>query len=154
MTETPSLHLWLIPVLPFIGFLLNGLLGRHFPKALVTTVALLFTAAPLAMVTNIALSFGSLTTPYVERLPFPWMATSTFRADFAFLLDPLTLVMLLIVTGVGFLIHIYSIGYMGHEDGYWRYFAYLNLFMFFMLTLVLADNFLLMFVVWEGVGLS
>ena len=154
MNETPSLHLWLIPVLPFIGFLLNGLLGRRFPKALVTTIALLFTAAPLAMVTSIAFSFGSLTTPYIERLPFPWMATSTFRADFAFLLDPLTLVMLLIVTGVGFLIHIYSVGYMAHEDGYWRYFAYLNLFMFFMLTLVLADNFLLMFVGWEGVGLA
>ncbi len=154
MNETPSLHLWLIPVLPFIGFLLNGLLGRRFPKALVTTIALLFTAAPLAMVTSIALSFGSLTTPYIERLPFPWIATSTFRADFAFLLDPLTLVMLLIVTGVGFLIHIYSVGYMAHEDGYWRYFAYLNLFMFFMLTLVLAENFLLMFVGWEGVGLA
>jgi NADH-quinone oxidoreductase subunit L len=154
MNDTPSLHLWLIPLLPFIGFLLNGLLGRRFPKVLVTTIALLFTAAPLAMVTNIALSFGSLTTPYIERLPFPWIATSTFRADFAFLLDPLTLVMLLIVTGVGFLIHIYSVGYMAHEDGYWRYFAYLNLFMFFMLTLVLAENFLLMFVGWEGVGLA
>ena len=154
MNDTPSLHLWLIPLLPFIGFLLNGTLGRRFPKVLVTTIALLFTAAPLAMVTNIALQFGSITTPYIERLPFPWMATSTFRADFGFLLDPLTLVMLLIVTGVGFLIHIYSVGYMAHEEGYWRYFAYLNLFMFFMLTLVLAENFLLMFVGWEGVGLA
>ena len=154
MNDTPSLHLWLIPVLPFIGFVLNGTLGRRFPKVLVTTIALLFTAAPLAMVTNIALQFGTLTTPYIERLPFPWMATSTFRADFGFLLDPLTLVMLLIVTGVGFLIHIYSVGYMAHEEGYWRYFAYLNLFMFFMLTLVLAENFLLMFVGWEGVGLA
>ncbi len=89
-----------------------------------------------------------------KRLPTPWIATSTFRADFAFLLDPLTLVMLLVVTGVGFLIHIYSVGYMAHEEGYWRYFAYLNLFMFFMLTLVLAENFLLMFVGWEGVGLA
>ena len=87
-------------------------------------------------------------------LPIPWIATSTFRADFAFLLDPLTLVMLLVVTGVGFLIHIYSVGYMAHEEGYWRFFAYLNLFMFFMLTLVLAENFLLMFVGWEGVGLA
>jgi NADH-quinone oxidoreductase subunit L len=154
MNDTSSLHLWLIPLLPFIGFLLNGLLGRRFPNVLVTTIALLFTAAPLAMVTNITLHFSSLTTPYIERLPFPWMETSTFRADFAFLLDPLTLVMLLIVTGVGFLIHIYSVGYMAHEEGYWRYFAYLNLFMFFMLTLVLAENFLLMFVGWEGVGLA
>jgi NADH-quinone oxidoreductase subunit L len=154
MNATPSLHLWLIPLLPFIGFLLNGLLGRRLPKVLVTSIALLFTAAPLALVTSIAFRFSSLTVPYIERLPFPWIATSTFRADFAFLLDPLTLVMLLIVTGVGFLIHIYSVGYMAHEEGYWRYFAYLNLFMFFMLTLVLAENFLLMFVGWEGVGLA
>src|SRR6202012_1782078 len=71
-----------------------------------------------------------------------------------FLLDPLTLVMLLIVTGIGFLIHIYSVGYMAHEEAYWRFFPYLNLFMFFMLTLVLSENFLLMFVGWEGVGLA
>jgi NADH-quinone oxidoreductase subunit L len=154
MNGNPSLHLWLIPVLPFIGFLLNGLLGRFLGKAVVSTIALLFTAAPFALVLGIAFRFGGLTLPYVERLAFPWIETSTFRADFAFLLDPLTLVMLLIVTGVGFLIHIYSVGYMADEDGYWRYFAYLNLFMFFMLTLVLAENFLLMFVGWEGVGLA
>jgi NADH-quinone oxidoreductase subunit L len=154
MNPTPSLHLWLIPVLPFLGFLLNGLLGRHLPKAVVSTIALLFTAAPLAMVTSIALQFSGLTLPYVERLPTPWMATSVFRADFSFQLDQLTLIMLLVVTGVGFLIHIYSVGYMAHEDGFWRFFAYLNLFMFFMLTLVLAENFLLMFVGWEGVGLA
>ena len=83
-----------------------------------------------------------------------WIATSDFHADFAFALDHLTLVMLLVVTGVGFLIHVYSVGYMAHEEGYWRFFAYLNLFMFFMLMLVLAENFLLMFVGWEGVGLA
>jgi NADH-quinone oxidoreductase subunit L len=154
MNGNPSLHLWLIPLLPFIGFLLNGLLGRFLSKALVTTIALLFTAAPLALVLGIAFRFSGLTLPHVERLPFPWIETSTFHADFAFLLDPLTLVMLLIVTGVGFLIHIYSVGYMAEEEGYWRFFAYLNLFMFFMLTLVLAENFLLMFVGWEGVGLA
>jgi NADH-quinone oxidoreductase subunit L len=154
MNGNPSLHLWLIPVLPFIGFLLNGFLGRFLGKALVSTIALLFTAAPLALVLGIAFRFSGLTLPNVERLPFPWIESSAFRADFAFLLDPLTLVMLLIVTGVGFLIHIYSVGYMAHEEGYWRFFAYLNLFMFFMLTLVLAENFLLMFVGWEGVGLA
>jgi NADH-quinone oxidoreductase subunit L len=154
MNGNPSLHLWLIPLLPFLGFLLNGLLGRRLPKAVVTGIALLFTAAPLAMVTGIAFRFSTLTLPYVERLSIPWIQTSTFRADFAFLLDPLTLVMLLVVTGVGFLIHIYSVGYMAHEEGYWRFFAYLNLFMFFMLTLVLAEDFLLMFVGWEGVGLA
>ena len=154
MTGYPSLHLWLIPLLPFLGFVLNGWLGRRLPKALVSTIALLFTAAPLALVSSIALRFSSLPQPYIERLSAPWMDTSAFRADFAFMLDPLTLIMLLVVTGVGFLIHIYSVGYMAHEEGYWRYFAYLNLFMFFMLTLVLAENFLLMFVGWEGVGLA
>jgi NADH-quinone oxidoreductase subunit L len=154
MTGNPSLHLWLIPFLPFVGFLLNGLLGSRLPKVLVSTIALVFTAAPLAMVINIALRFSSLTLPHIEWFSTPWIATSTFRADFDFLLDPLTLVMLLVVTFVGFLIHIYSVGYMAHEEGYWRYFAYLNLFMFFMLTLVLAENFLLMFVGWEGVGLA
>ncbi len=154
MNGNPSLHLWWIPLFPLAGFLLNGLLGRRLPKSAVTAIALLFTAAPLAQVTSIALRFGSLNLPYMERLATPWMVTSTFRADFAFLLDPLTLIMLLVVTGVGFLIHIYSAGYMAHEEGYWRYFAYLNLFMFFMLTLVLAENFLLMFVGWEGVGLA
>jgi NADH-quinone oxidoreductase subunit L len=154
MNPTPSLHLWLIPLLPFLGFLLNGLLGGRLPKAAVSTIALLFTAAPLALVTGIALRFSDLALPYVERLTVPFVATSAFHADFSFLLDPLTLIMLLVVTGVGFLIHIYSIGYMAHEDGYWRFFAYLNLFMFFMLTLVLAENFLLMFVGWEGVGLA
>src|ERR1700723_2927536 len=84
----------------------------------------------------------------------PWIQITGFRVDFAFAVDHLTLIMLLVVTGVGFLIHIYSIGYMAHEEGYWRYFAYLNLFMFFMLTLVLAEDFLLMFVGWEGVGLA
>ena len=154
MNGNTSLHLWLIPLLPFIGFLLNGLLGRRLPRALVSTIALVFTAAPLVMVTNIALRFSSLTVPHIEWFATPWIATSTFRADFDFLLDPLTLVMLLVVTGVGFVIHIYSVGYMAEEDGYWRFFAYLNLFMFFMLTLVLAENFLLMFVGWEGVGLA
>jgi NADH-quinone oxidoreductase subunit L len=154
MNGNPSLHLWLIPLLPFAGFLVNGLLGRYLPQRVVTAIALFFTAAPLVKVAQIALSFGSLNLPYVERFDVPWMATSAFRADFAFLLDPLTLIMLLVVTGVGFLIHLYSAGYMAHEEGYWRYFAYLNLFMFFMLTLVLAENFLLMFVGWEGVGLA
>ncbi len=148
-----SLHLWLIPVLPFIGFLLNGLLGRRLPRALVAIIALVFTAAPLVQVLRVYQAFPALALPHVERLA-PWIQTSGFHADFAFALDQLTLVMLLVVTGVGFLIHIYSVGYMAHEEGYWRFFAYLNLFMFFMLTLVLAENFLLMFVGWEGVGLA
>ncbi len=154
MNGAPDLHLWLIPLLPFAGFLLNGLLGRRLPRAAVSAIALLFTAAPLAMVLGLELRLHTFTLPVVERLPLPWIATSVFHAGFDFLFDQLTQVMLLVVTGVGFLIHVYSVGYMAEEDGYWRFFAYLNLFMFFMLTLVLAESFLLMFVGWEGVGLA
>jgi NADH-quinone oxidoreductase subunit L len=92
--------------------------------------------------------------PYVETFPHPWIAIGGLRADFSFFLDPLSLVMLLVVTGVGFLIHIYSVGYMAHEEGYARYFSFLNLFLFFMTVLVLAGNVLLLFVGWEGVGLA
>jgi NADH-quinone oxidoreductase subunit L len=101
----------------------------------------------------VAAQFASLATPYVEVLA-PWIRAGGFRADFAFYLDPLSLVMLMVVTGVGFLIHIYSVGYMWEEGGFYRFFCYLNLFMFFMLTLVLASNYLLMFIGWEGVGLA
>ena len=153
MTGAPSMHLWLIPLLPFAGFLLNGLLGRRLPNPIVSMIALLATGAPFVLVLNAAAHFSSLTMPYVERFA-PWIQAGSFHADFAFSLDQLTLIMLLVVTGVGFLIHIYSIGYMAHEEGFWRFFAYLNLFMFFMLTLVLAENFLLVFVGWEGVGLA
>ena len=90
--------------------------------------------------------------PWVQQY-FTWIAAGTFRADFALQVDQLTVVMLLVVTGVGWLIHIYSTGYMAHESGYYRFFAYLNLFMFFMLMLVLAANYVLLFVGWEGVGL-
>src|ERR1700729_64869 len=85
MTGNPSLHLWLIPLLPFVGFLLNGLLGRFLSNALVSAIALLFTAAPLGLVLGIAFRFSGLSLPYVEHLPFPWIETSAFRADFAFL---------------------------------------------------------------------
>ena len=83
-----------------------------------------------------------------------WLFAGSFSANYGFYLDQLSLVMLLVVTGVGFLIHVYSVGYMADEGGYYRFFSYLNLFMFFMLTLVLANNYLLMFVGWEGVGLA
>src|SRR5580658_6336110 len=150
------LHLWLIPTLPFLGFLINGMLGRRFPKGLVSAVALGFPLASFLVVVRAAFIFLSL-----KPQPIPWLITyapwinaGPLHVNFSVALDQLSLVMLLIITGVGFLIHIYSVGYMAHEDGYWRFFAYLNLFMFFMLTLVLAENFLLMFVGWEGVGLA
>ncbi len=150
---TGSLNLWLIPLVPFAGFLVNGLIGRKLPKAFVSTIALIATLIPFAQVAKIWFQLSSLTLPYLENHG-TWIWTGSFHADFTLQLDQLTMVMLLIVTGVGFLIHVYSVGYMAHEEGYWRFFAYLNLFMFFMLTLVLSENFLLMFVGWEGVGLA
>ena len=150
---TGSLHLWLLPLLPFAGFLVNGTLGRKLPRVLITAIALIATLIPFLQVANIWFHLSSIPLPYVENLG-TWIGTGSFHADFTLQLDQLTMIMLLVVTGVGFLIHIYSAGYMAHEEGYWRFFAYLNLFMFFMLTLVLAENFLLMFVGWEGVGLA
>jgi len=152
------LYLWLIPVLPFAGFLINGLLGSRLPKALVSTVALAFPLASFAVVLRAASlawpGSSSIALPYVENFAGSWINAGPLHIDFTFALDQLTLVMLLVITGVGFLIHIYSVGYMAHEEGYWRYFAYLNLFLFFMTVLVLAENYLLMFVGWEGVGLA
>jgi NADH-quinone oxidoreductase subunit L len=150
------LNLWLIPLLPFAGFLFNGTLGRKLPKWLVTTVALLAPLGALSVVGNAAwpLSSARLPLPYVETCPVPWIDVAALHVNFSFVLDQLSLVMLLVVTGVGFLIHIYSVGYMAHEEGYARYFSYLNLFLFFMTVLVLAGNALVMFVGWEGVGLA
>jgi NADH-quinone oxidoreductase subunit L len=147
--------LWLIPTLPFAGFLLNGTLGRKLPRALVATIALLFTAAPALIVAQLWIYMKSAGAPLsLSVVSRPWIAVSGFSVHFAFTVDHLTLIMLGVITGVGFLIHIYSVGYMAHEEGYWRFFAYLNLFMFFMLVLVLASSFLLLFVGWEGVGLA
>ena len=147
--------LWLIPTLPFAGFLLNGTLGRKLPRAAVSAIALLFTAAPAIIVAYLWAFLKSAGAPLALSVTSrPWIAVSGFQVNFAFTVDHLTLIMLGVVTGVGFLIHLYSAGYMAHEDGYWRFFAYLNLFMFFMLILVLSSSFLLLFVGWEGVGLA
>ena len=155
------LHLWLIPLLPLAGFLINGLLGKHLPKALVSGVALLAPLASFALVLNagyltylhVNTSFGA-PLPYTETCPLGWINVGTLHIDFQFVLDQLSLIMLLVVTGVGFLIHIYSVGYMAHDEGYARFFSYLNLFLFFMTVLVLAGNTLVMFIGWEGVGLA
>ncbi|HEY7099228.1 MAG TPA: NADH-quinone oxidoreductase subunit L, partial [Terriglobales bacterium] len=150
---TANLHLWLIPVLPLVGAAINGLFGRRFSRQAVTAIALTFCGAAFAMALWVASQFSSPTLPYVETVAH-WLRAGSFQVDFAFQLDQLSLVMLLIVTGVGFLIHVYSVGYMWEDAGFYRFFSYLNLFMFFMLTLILASNYLLMFVGWEGVGLA
>jgi NADH-quinone oxidoreductase subunit L len=147
--------LWLIPILPFSGFLINGLAGRNFPRAVVSAIALTATLLPALLVSKLWMVMTAAGgPPEIFLSSVPWIAVSGFHVNFAFTVDHLTLVMLGVVTGVGFLIHVYSVGYMAHEEGYWRFFAYLNLFMFFMLVLVLASSFLLLFVGWEGVGLA
>jgi NADH-quinone oxidoreductase subunit L len=145
--------LWLVPVLPLAGAALNGLLGPRVPRRVTTTVAL---GAPgLSLLIGLGAVWGyvqELSPAPFEQALYAW-TTGELAIDVAFLLDPLSAVMLLVVTLVGFLIHVYSVGYMGEEEGYQRYFAYLNLFMGAMLLLVLGNNFLVMFVGWEGVGL-
>jgi len=145
-------HLWLIPALPLAGFLVNGALGRRVSKAVVHSVAIGAVALSFLWVLKTLSALMPLETAHVERYG-TWIASGSLEFALEFAVDRLTAVMLLVVTGVGLLIHIYSVGYMAHEGGYYRFFAYLNLFMFFMLTLVLANNFLVLFVGWEGVGL-
>jgi len=145
-------HLWLIPAFPLAGFLVNGLAGRRMTKSFVNAVACGSVLLSLVWVLKSLYGVTSWDAPHVERY-FTWIQSGDFRVGFDLGLDRLTAVMLLVVTSVGFLIHIYSIGYMAHEGGYYRFFAYMNLFMFFMLLLVLAANYLVMFVGWEGVGL-
>src|SRR2546425_9021788 len=149
----PNLNLWLIPVLPLIGAALNGLFGKRLTRQAVASSALAFSGAAFGLALFVAARFSTLELPHVEYVA-PWIRAGDFRADFAFYLDQLSLVMLLVVTGVGFLIHVYSVGYMWKDSGFYRFFSYLNLFMFFMLTLVLAGNYLVMFIGWEGVGLA
>jgi NADH-quinone oxidoreductase subunit L len=150
---TTSLHLWLIPILPLMGAAINGFFGRRLSRQTVSAVALTFCGAAFLMGLYVAGRFSSLELPHAEYLGH-WIRSGNFMVNFEFYLDQLTLVMLLVVTGVGFLIHIYSVGYMWEEGGFYRFFSYLNLFLFFMLTLVLAGNYLQMFIGWEGVGLA
>jgi NADH-quinone oxidoreductase subunit L len=148
-------YLWLIPLLPLVGSALNGILGKRFPKRLVSAIACTSVGASFAAAVAAVAALLGLTPAerHVVDTLFTWIASGSFVSKAEFLLDPLSAVMLLAVTGVGFVIHIYSIGYMHAENGYYRFFSYMNLFMFSMLVLVLSGNFLLMFVGWEGVGL-
>jgi NADH-quinone oxidoreductase subunit L len=152
-----TMPLWIIPALPLAGFLLCGLLGRRLGKGFVTacgvgSVGLATLAAYARLLPYAAGVFSGNSAPVVEKA-WTWMTAGPFTADVSLRLDPLSAVMLSFVTFVGFLIHVYSIGYMKEDAGYWRYFSYLNLFMFSMLVLVLGSNFLVLFVGWEGVGL-
>jgi NADH-quinone oxidoreductase subunit L len=148
-------YLWLIPLFPLLGFLINGLLGRRLGERGARIVGP--TVVGVSFVLSVLAFLELLGLPAEERVVqntlYTWIAAGRFEVSVSFLLDPLSAVMILVVTGVGFLIHIYSAGYMHGDRGFARFFAFLNLFTFAMLLLVLADNFLLLFVGWEGVGL-
>src|SRR5690242_1450609 len=149
-------YLWIIPALPLLGSAINGLFGSKWPNKIVNTVAVGSTGLSFLAALEAVREFTHLAPeniPWVQQY-FTWIVAGNFRAGFDLQMDQLTVVMVLVVTGVGFLIHIYSTGYMAHEGGYYRFFSYLNLFMFFMLILVLAANYVLLFVGWEGVGLA
>src|SRR5881409_2486709 len=156
MTGTAVDLIWLAPALALLGFVLNGTLALTRPnsKTLVSVIGAGVLLAAFAVSIAIFSAFAGLHAdePFVFRY-WSWIPVGTLQIDFAFRVDQLSLVMLLVVTGVGSLIHLFSIGYMKEDPGYARYFAYLNLFVFFMLALVLGASFPVMFVGWEGVGL-
>ena len=149
------MRLWMIPALPLAAVGLNLLLGHRLGRRGVGWLACASVGLAFALAVRAVLELAAL--PADHRIlidsVYTWFQVGDFSADVAFQLDPLSAVMALVVTGVGFLIHVYSTGYMAHDPSIRRFFLYLNLFTFAMLTLVLADNFLLMFVGWEGVGL-
>jgi NADH-quinone oxidoreductase subunit L len=146
-------YLWIIPLLPLLGSATNGLFGKNWPNSTVNAVALGSTGLSFLFAVEAVREFFASGQQFVHNHYFNWISAGNFTAGFDLQMDQLTVVMVLVVTGVGFLIHLYSTGYMAHEGGYYRFFSYLNLFMFFMLILVLAANYALLFVGWEGVGL-
>jgi NADH-quinone oxidoreductase subunit L len=155
MPEHPMLaYLWIVPLLPLLGSAINGLFGAKWPNKYVTATAITSTGLSFLCALEAVREFFESGQVLFRKEFFTWISAGNFRAGFDLQVDQLTVVMLLVVTGVGWLIHIYATGYMAHEGGYYRFFSYLNLFMFFMLILVLAANYVLLFVGWEGVGLS
>ncbi|MEW5717974.1 MAG: NADH-quinone oxidoreductase subunit L [Chloroflexota bacterium] len=148
-------YLWLIPALPLAGATINAIFSRKLPRWLVSAIACGAVGASF-VVSLLAFAAMQSTDEHhrvINQFVYSFVFVDAFKIDVAFLLDPLSALMLLVVTGVGFLIHVYSIGYMEHDDGYGRFFTYLNLFVFSMLMLVLGNNYLLMYVGWELVGL-
>jgi len=144
---------YLVPLLPLIGFLIIGFFGKNMSKGLVGFIGCGAVLVSFLISLGIFLELTSQTQKSVTVDFFDWINVGTLSIPFSFLIDPLSSLFLLIITGIGFLIHLYSTGYMSHDEGFSRFFAYLNLFVFFMLLLVLGSNYLIMFVGWEGVGL-
>jgi len=148
--EVTWLHL--IPLLPLAGAVICGLAGKWLPKAWVYAVACVSVLLSFLVGLVAFMHLGEDVQQFHE-IAWNWFAAGALHVDMAFLIDRLSGAMVLVITGVGFLIHVYSVGYIDEDPGYWRYFAYLNLFIAAMLTLVLGDNLVALFVGWEGVGL-
>ena len=148
---------WLIPLLPLIGFIINGLGRNTFSKGMIgavgSAVVLISFVCSCILFSEVYQARQAGQAGIIEQHVFDWIAVGNLKIGLSFLVDPLSAIMLLIVTGIGFLIHVYSIGYMHHDIGFGKFFSYLNLFIFFMLLLVLGSNYLVMFIGWEGVGL-
>ncbi len=141
-----------IVLLPLIGFVINGLFGKSLPKALVGGLATLVVFAAFLISVSIFIGFPAEGTPVIVKA-FEWFTIGGIQVNFGFQIDQLSLMMMMIVTGIGSLIHLYSIGYMSHDKGFYKFFTYLNLFIFSMLLLVMGSNYLILFIGWEGVGL-
>ncbi|WP_262151247.1 NADH-quinone oxidoreductase subunit L [Chryseobacterium foetidum] len=141
-----------IILLPLLGFLINGLFGKNLPKTVVGSLATAMVFGSFAIAVYLFLNFDSESQPQVFTA-FEWFRVNGIQINFGFLIDQLSLMMVMIITGIGSLIHLYSIGYMSHDKGFYKFFTYLNLFIFSMLLLVMGSNYLILFIGWEGVGL-
>lgn len=140
-----------IILLPLIGFLINGLFGKKLPKVVVGGLATLMVFVPFCIALSIFFGFTN-ESQAVHVKAFEWFTVNGMQVNFGFLVDQLSLMMIMIITGIGTLIHLYSMGYMSHDDGFYKFFTYLNLFIFSMLLLVMGSNYLILFIGWEGVG--
>ena len=144
--------IYAIVLLPLIGFLINGLFGKKLPKTLVGGLATVVVFVSFLLSVNLFLGFEADGAPIIAKA-FEWFTVGGVQVNFGFQIDQLSLMMMMIVTGIGSLIHLYSIGYMSHDKGFYKFFTYLNLFIFSMLLLVMGSNYLILFIGWEGVGL-
>ncbi|MEX1189890.1 MAG: NADH-quinone oxidoreductase subunit L [Bacteroidia bacterium] len=145
---------WLIPLLPLTGFLISIFLGKKLPETVLASIASIAILIPFIITLGIFIPFASAVDPEpIKIILFEWINIGKLSVNFSFQIDQLSLMMMLVITGVGFLIHMYSAGYMHKDPGFNRFFAYLNLFVFFMLLLVMGSNYLMLFIGWEGVGL-
>ncbi|KIC62216.1 NADH-quinone oxidoreductase subunit L [Chryseobacterium taiwanense] len=141
-----------IVLLPLLGFLINGLFGKNLPKIVVGSLATAMVFGSFCIAVSIFMGFNSESQPVIVKA-FEWFRVNGVQINFGFQIDQLSLMMVMIITGIGSLIHLYSIGYMSHDKGFYKFFTYLNLFIFSMLLLVMGSNYLILFIGWEGVGL-